>query len=43
MLKLSFDDIDNTNEVIEILMGDQVTPRREFIQSNANLVQNLDV
>ncbi len=31
------------DETFSILMGDQVEPRREFIQKNAKYVQNLDV
>ena len=34
---------DQANELFEILMGDVVDPRREFIQDNALKVVNLDV
>ena len=31
------------DEIFNILMGDQVEPRREFIEKNAKYVKNLDV
>ena len=32
-----------TDEIFKILMGDEVDPRREFIQKNAKYVKNLDI
>ena len=31
------------DKVFETLMGEDVAPRREFIEENANYVTNLDV
>jgi DNA gyrase subunit B len=31
------------DRIFSMLMGDQVEPRREFIEDNARLVSNLDV
>ena len=30
-------------EIFKILMGDEIEPRREFIEKNAKFVKNLDV
>jgi DNA gyrase subunit B len=35
--------VDSAEEVFSTLMGDVVEPRREFIQTNALNVVNLDV
>jgi DNA gyrase subunit B len=36
-------DLGAAEEVFRILMGDQVEPRREFIEKHALEVRNLDV
>jgi DNA gyrase subunit B len=43
LLKVTLEDAIEANEVFSMLMGDDVAPRREFIQDNAIYVQNLDV
>jgi DNA gyrase subunit B len=37
------EDIVETDDLFTVLMGDSVQPRREFIESNALKVRNLDV
>ena len=42
LLQVKVDQIDEADEVFTKLMGDEVEPRREFIQANALSVENLD-
>ncbi|MBP3436439.1 MAG: DNA topoisomerase (ATP-hydrolyzing) subunit B [Clostridia bacterium] len=43
LLKVSIGDAITADETFSLLMGDQVEPRREFIEQNARFVENLDV
>jgi DNA gyrase subunit B len=42
LLQVRIEDVIATDEIFTILMGDQVEPRREFIEQNALFVSNLD-
>ena len=43
LLRVNLSDAEEANSVFEMLMGDQVGPRRQFIEDNATFVNNLDV
>ena len=42
-VKVTMDDAQKADEIFNILMGDDVEPRRKFIEQNAKYVKNLDV
>ena len=43
LVKVTMDDAIQADETFTLLMGDEVEPRREFIQQNAKYVKNLDI
>ena len=42
-LQVNIDDAAEADSIFTVLMGDQVEPRKEFIQNNAHKVHNLDI
>ena len=42
-LRVTMADAEKVAQTITLLMGDEVEPRRQFIEQNATYVQNLDV
>lgn len=42
LLRVDVDDAIEADKVFDMLMGENVTPRREFIEANARYVQNID-
>ena len=43
LIKVKLEDAIKADEIFTILMGDDIGPRREFIEANAKYVKNLDV
>ena len=43
LLQVKIEDTVETDEIFTVLMGEEVEPRREFIQTNALQVTTLDI
>ena len=43
LIKVNLDDAIKADEIFTILMGDEIEPRRKFIEENAKFVKNLDI
>jgi DNA gyrase subunit B len=43
LLQVMVEDVVDTDEIFTVLMGEEVEPRRDFIQSNALEVNTLDI
>ena len=41
--QITMDDAISADETFQLLMGEEVEPRRQFIEENAIYVKNLDV
>ena len=43
MVKVTMEDAIKADAIFSVLMGDEIAPRREFIEKNAKYVKNLDI
>jgi DNA gyrase subunit B len=43
LLKVDMEDAVEADRIFQMLMGDEVEPRRDFIEKNARFVSNLDI
>jgi DNA gyrase subunit B len=43
LLKVSIDDLEKADAIFSKLMGDEVEPRKNFIQTHAKFVKDLDI
>ena len=43
LVQVTMDDAIKADEIFTVLMGDEIGPRREFIEKNAKFVKNLDI
>ena len=43
LIKVTMEDAMKADQIFTLLMGDEIEPRREFIQKNAKYVKNLDI
>lgn len=43
LTQVHVDDAKKSDQVMTMLMGDQVPPRRKFIEENAQYVENIDI
>jgi DNA gyrase subunit B len=43
LLKVDIEDAVEADRIFQMLMGDEVEPRRDFIEKNAKFVRNLDI
>ena len=43
MMQVTIDDLQDANDALIDLMGENVEPRKEFISANAKFVKNLDI